>query len=60
MAAGREPAARADPPKSAAADPYRWKELFDGKTLHGWKPTEFGGEGKVEVKDGRIVMERAA
>jgi hypothetical protein len=32
------------------------KDLFDGKTLHGWKSTEFGGEGKVYVKDGAIVM----
>ncbi len=54
---GREPSARADPPKPSAGDLYRWKDLFDGKTLNGWKPTEFGGEGKVEVKDGRIVME---
>ena len=34
------------------------KELFDGKTLSGWKTPEFGGEGKVYVKDGMIVMER--
>ena len=30
--------------------------LFDGKTLTGWKKTAFGGEGDVEVEDGRIVM----
>jgi hypothetical protein len=34
-----------------------WKDLFDGKTLEGWKAPQFGGEGKVSVKDGRIVME---
>ncbi|MGA2032350.1 MAG: DUF1080 domain-containing protein [Thermoguttaceae bacterium] len=34
------------------------KELFDGKTLAGWKATQFGGEGKVLVKDGTIVLER--
>lgn len=38
-------------------DPYAWKDLFDGKTLTGWKAPEFGGEGKVYVKDGMIVME---
>ena len=38
-------------------DPYAWKNLFDGKTLTGWKTPEFGGEGKVVVKDGMIVME---
>jgi hypothetical protein len=30
--------------------------LFDGRSLDGWKKTRFGGEGDVEVKDGRIVM----
>ncbi|MGO9598371.1 MAG: family 16 glycoside hydrolase, partial [Isosphaeraceae bacterium] len=49
--------AQADPPKPSAVDPYRWKELFDGKTLNGWKKTQFGGEGRVDVKDGMIVME---
>jgi hypothetical protein len=34
-----------------------WKSLFDGKTLDGWKATQFAGEGKVYVKDGSIVME---
>ena len=42
---------------AAKADPKAWKDLFDGKTLKGWKATEFGGQGKVEVKDGTIVME---
>ncbi len=32
-----------------------WKSLFDGKTLKGWKPTDFAGHSTVEVKDGRIV-----
>lgn len=31
-----------------------WKELFDGKTLGAWKVVEFGGDGKIEVKDGAI------
>ena len=39
--------------KPAAA----WKNLFDGKTLKGWKAPQFGGEGKVYVRDGAIVME---
>ncbi len=38
-------------------DPYAWKNLFDGKTLSGWKTPEFGGEGKVSVKDGAVIME---
>ncbi len=31
-------------------------ELFDGKTLKNWKVPDFGGEGKVSVKDGQIVI----
>ncbi|MCE9608257.1 MAG: DUF1080 domain-containing protein [Planctomycetia bacterium] len=31
--------------------------LFDGKTLTGWKITEFGGQGDVTVADGKIVLE---
>lgn len=41
-------------------DPYTWQELFDGKTLKGWKTPNtgfFSGAGKVYVKDGMIVME---
>lgn len=34
-----------------------WKPLFDGKTLEGWKITNFGGEGEVEVEDGTIQMD---
>ena len=43
---------------SSAADKQPLKELFDGKTLTGWKVTDFGGQGKVEVRDKTIVMAR--
>jgi len=33
------------------------RSLFDGKTLSGWKSANFGGEGEVSVRDGRIVLE---
>lgn len=33
-----------------------WQPLFDGKTLANWQPTKFGGEGRVTVEDGRIVL----
>jgi len=36
------------------------KDLFNGKTLEGWKVTDFGGEGKVLVRDKTIVMERGS
>jgi hypothetical protein len=61
LAAG-EPAERAGKatgkaPPGAAKDGAGWKALFDGKTLDGWKSTDFGGRGKVYVKDGAVVME---
>jgi hypothetical protein len=31
--------------------------LFDGKSLAGWKKTNFGGEGDVTVENGTIIME---
>ena len=34
---GRQPSAQAEPPKPAAGRSYQWKDLFDGKTLTGWK-----------------------
>ncbi len=34
-----------------------WKSYFDGQTLKGWMESEFGGENKVHVQDGRIVLE---
>ena len=37
-----------------------WKVLFDGKTLKNWKPSQFGGEGKVGVEDGMIVMNQGS
>ena len=32
------------------------RSLFDGKTLDGWKKTDFSGAGKVIVENGAIVM----
>lgn len=48
-------------PATAPASPGdTWTELFDGRTLDGWKPTKFGGAGEVEVKDGAIVLPMGA
>ena len=41
-------------PTSAPAE----TSLFDGKTLGHWKITDFGGQGKVYVKDGAIFLEQ--
>ncbi len=56
-----EPPAEQAPTKQAELtddeEAYQWKDLFDGKTLTGWKATDFGGQGEVRVQDGAIVME---
>lgn len=55
-AKGEKPSASkptdAKPAASAKDEP-----LFDGKTLKGWKATDFAGRGEVLVKDGTIVLE---
>jgi hypothetical protein len=33
-----------------------WQKLFDGKTLEGWKSSDFIGQGKIEVKDGQLII----
>jgi hypothetical protein len=45
-------------PSPAAKDKLAWKKLFDGKSLTGWKSSDFAAPGKVHVKDGAIVMEK--
>ena len=42
---------------ASGADQAKWQPLFDGRTLDGWKITNFGGEGDVEVEDGQIILE---
>ena len=64
----REKAGDDQAKKNAKADTKEGKRkkdrnvltLFDGKTLKGWKSTNFGGEGEVSVSDGAIVMEFGA
>ena len=41
----------ADKDKPAKPADEGWESLFDGKTLDGWKDSEFGGGGVVKVKD---------
>ena len=41
--------------QTATSDPSG-KPLFDGKTLTNWTPTNFGGEGRITVENGQIVM----
>jgi hypothetical protein len=56
--------ARADEPVPAVEATAEKKEepandgelLFDGKTLDGWKESEFAGQGQVDVSEGRILL----
>jgi hypothetical protein len=48
--------ATAQSPKAPGLPP--WKTLFDGKSLDGWKASDFFGAGKVRVAGGGIVMEQ--
>lgn len=56
VGAGEKKAVAAFPPKAATP----WKSLFDGKTLTGWKKTNFGGEGEVEVEKGLLILDRGS
>jgi len=47
-ATGDQPAKKGKPNKLV---------LFDGKTLDGWKKTDFGGQGEVKVEKGTIIMD---
>ena len=44
------------PAPAAAVDASDWRQLFDGRSLTGWKPTPFGGEGEVRVAAGAIEI----
>ena len=37
-----------------------WTPLFDGKTLAGWRETEFTRRGPVKVENGNIVFDKGA
>jgi hypothetical protein len=45
-----------DEAKPVARPSGKAHSLFDGKALGGWKVTEFGDEGKVEVSKGQIIL----
>ena len=48
-----EPMVTPTPP----TEPPTEMSLFDGKTLGHWKITDFGGQGKVYVKDESLILE---
>jgi hypothetical protein len=41
-----------------SADSPEWQNLFDGKTLTGWKRTDFGGGGDPGVESGMLLVEQ--
>jgi hypothetical protein len=47
-------------PGTSKTAKHQWVSLFDGKTLKGWEPTKFGGEGDVFVKDGKLILDFGA
>ena len=55
-----QPAAEAAGPTAATPAKDEWQVLFDGKTLGGWKVTDFAGHGQVEVKDGQMIFDVGA
>ena len=46
--------------RAASGGEQPWRDLFDGRTLSGWKVTNFGGEGEVTVVDGVIELDFGA
>jgi hypothetical protein len=61
-----KPAGAAPAPKPAAGPATwpagladgQWRDLFDGKTLKGWRISAFAGAGRAYVKDGLIHVDR--
>ena len=53
-------AAGAEPTPKTQKSQAGWKSLFDGKTLAGWKSSEFGGDGELGVEKGAIRLEMGA
>ncbi|MBI3418271.1 MAG: DUF1080 domain-containing protein [Verrucomicrobia bacterium] len=44
-------------PASAVSEPQAWQSLFDGKTLAGWRETQFAGHGGAHVENGNLVVD---
>lgn len=55
-AASKPETFQAAKPVATKPDADGWKQLFDGKTLKGWKEADFAGKGPVIVTNGTIVM----
>ena len=53
------PSAQAEPVTAEPEGP-KWDNLFDGKSLGKFAPVNYGGEGTVRVKDGKIMLPMGA
>lgn len=52
-----KPAEKPAAETKAAADKDGWKPLLEEKSLDGWEPTNFGGEGKVSIANHQLTLE---
>jgi len=43
-------------PAAPAAPAALEEDLFDGRTLEGWKAADFAGSGELEVKNGELIL----
>ncbi len=46
-----------EPAKDAKDKEGDWRDLFDGKSLRGWRSTAFGGEGNVYVEHRAMMLD---
>src|SRR5688572_2011896 len=44
-------------PAAPSAVSRETQQLFDGKTLTGWRISDFAGSGAVKVEDGKLILE---
>ena len=51
-------AALADEPAKPAESNGEVVKLFDGKTLEGWKASNFAGAGEVTVENGQLIINK--
>lgn len=56
LIAFHDPAAQAQTEARGAAPAADGIALFDGESLEGWRISDFTGTGKVQVKDGTLVL----
>ena len=58
VAVGRAADKPATKPAAPTTGPAagEWQSLFDGKTLKGWKSSDFAAQGEPEVEDGAILL----